>query len=107
MRWRTAKMSWSQGSPLELVGEPQRCLFQRDFACSVLYASRLTPIVCEESSVTGSCLSLWTSQTPTLYIKLPRRLVTHAIPECGHLPHEEEPDEINRLLIDFLADGKS
>jgi 3-hydroxyisobutyrate dehydrogenase-like beta-hydroxyacid dehydrogenase len=57
MRWRTAKMSWSPGSPPELVGEPQRCLFQRDFACSVLYASRLTPIVCKESSVTASCLS--------------------------------------------------
>jgi NAD(P)-dependent dehydrogenase (short-subunit alcohol dehydrogenase family) len=28
-------MSWSPGSPRELVGEPQRCLFQRDFACSV------------------------------------------------------------------------
>ena len=32
-------------------------LFQRDFACSVLYASRLTPIVCKGSSVTASCLS--------------------------------------------------
>jgi len=32
-----------------------------------------------------------------------RNLVTHAIPECGHLPHEEKPEEINRLLIDFLA----
>ena len=34
-----------------------KCLFQRDFACSVLYESRLTPIVCKESSVTASCLS--------------------------------------------------
>ena len=37
--------------------EPQRCWFQRDFAYSVLYASRLTPIVCKERSVTASCLS--------------------------------------------------
>src|SRR5580698_3183228 len=31
MRWRTAKMSWSPESPPELVGEPQRCLFRREF----------------------------------------------------------------------------
>src|SRR5580704_11621724 len=54
MRWRTAKMSWSPESPLELVGEPQRCLFQRDFACSVLHANRLTRIVCKASSVSGA-----------------------------------------------------
>src|ERR1700726_4439158 len=40
MRWRTAKMLWSPGSPPELVGEPQKCLFQRDSACSVLYAKQ-------------------------------------------------------------------
>src|SRR6202050_2281051 len=72
-RWRTAKMSWSPESPPELVGEPQRCLFQRDFASSVLYASRLTPIVCKPSSATASCLSSWTLRTPALYSKLPRR----------------------------------
>jgi len=45
------------GSPPESAGEPQRCLFLRDFACSVLYANRLTPIVCKKSSVMVSCLS--------------------------------------------------
>src|ERR1700677_2072524 len=45
MRWRTAKMSWSRAYPPELAGEPRRSLFQRDFACSVVYASKLTPIV--------------------------------------------------------------
>jgi NAD(P)-dependent dehydrogenase (short-subunit alcohol dehydrogenase family) len=37
-------MSWSPGYPQELVGEPRRFLFQRDFASSALCASRLTPI---------------------------------------------------------------
>jgi len=32
-------------------------VFQRDFACLVLYAIQLTPIVCKESSGTASCLS--------------------------------------------------
>src|ERR1700733_2311535 len=57
VQWRTAKMSWSRESPPESVGGPQRCLFQRDFAYSVPYASRLTPIVCKKSSGTASCLS--------------------------------------------------
>lgn len=25
-----------------------------------------------------------------------------SIPQCGHLPHEEKPDEVNRALLDFL-----
>src|ERR1700733_2102448 len=57
MRWRTAKMSWSPGSPPESAGGPPRFLFRRDFVCSVLYASWGTPIVRKESSVTASCLS--------------------------------------------------
>src|ERR1700733_1296110 len=73
MRWRTAKMSWLPGSPPESVGEPQRCLFQRDFACLVLYASRQTPIVCKKSSVRALCRSSWTLRMPTLYIKLLRK----------------------------------
>jgi pimeloyl-ACP methyl ester carboxylesterase len=30
-------------------------------------------------------------------------LQTAAIPRCGHLPQEERPAEVNRLLVDFLA----
>ena len=29
-------------------------------------------------------------------------LRTHAIPQCGHLPQEEQPEIVNRLLLDFL-----
>ncbi|MFB0488680.1 haloacetate dehalogenase [Methylobacterium sp. OAE515] len=29
-------------------------------------------------------------------------LRTAAIPSCGHLPHEERPEEVNSLLLDFL-----
>ena len=41
--------------------------------------------------------------TPGVWKEMASNLVTHAIPECGHLPHEEKPEEINRLLIEFLA----
>jgi pimeloyl-ACP methyl ester carboxylesterase len=41
-----------------------------------------------------------------VWAEMASNLVTHAIPECGHLPHEEKPEEINRLLINFLADWK-
>jgi hypothetical protein len=37
-----------------MVVEAQRCLFQRDFACLVLFARRLTKIVCKRSSGTAS-----------------------------------------------------
>ncbi|AWN51134.1 alpha/beta hydrolase [Methylobacterium sp. 17Sr1-1] len=30
-------------------------------------------------------------------------LRTAAIPRCGHLPHEEQPEAVNRLLVEFLA----
>ena len=26
------------------------------------------------------------------------------IPLSGHLPQEEQPDEVNRILLDFLSD---
>jgi haloacetate dehalogenase len=43
---------------------------------------------------------------PRVWAEMASNLVTHAIPECGHLPHEEKAEEINRLLINFLADWK-
>jgi hypothetical protein len=43
---------------------------------------------------------------PRVWAEMASNLVTHASPECGHLPHEEKPEEINRLLIDFLAGWK-
>jgi haloacetate dehalogenase len=41
-----------------------------------------------------------------VWAEMASNVVTHAIPECGHLPHEEKPAEINRRLIDFLAGWK-
>jgi pimeloyl-ACP methyl ester carboxylesterase len=25
------------------------------------------------------------------------------LPECGHLPHEDQPDDFSRLVLEFLA----
>jgi haloacetate dehalogenase len=33
-------------------------------------------------------------------------LVTHAIRQCGHLPHEEQAEVVTRLLVEFLQDWK-
>ena len=30
-------------------------------------------------------------------------LRTYAIPQCGHMPQEEQPDVVNKLLVEFLA----
>ena len=43
---------------------------------------------------------------PRVWAEMASDLVTDAIPECEHLPHGEKPEEINRLLIDFLAGWK-
>jgi pimeloyl-ACP methyl ester carboxylesterase len=29
---------------------------------------------------------------------------TVAIPKCGHLPHEERPEQVNAAILDFLSD---
>ncbi|PVE21605.1 alpha/beta hydrolase [Microvirga sp. KLBC 81] len=34
-------------------------------------------------------------------------LVTYPIPQCGHLPQEERPDVVNKLLLDFLDGWRS
>ena len=39
---------------------------------------------------------------PAVWAEMADDLVTHAIPECGHLPQEEQPDIVNALLLDFL-----
>ena len=33
-------------------------------------------------------------------------LVTHAIPQSGYRPQEEQPEVVTRLLVDFLANWK-
>jgi pimeloyl-ACP methyl ester carboxylesterase len=39
---------------------------------------------------------------PKVWAEMAESLVTHAIPQCGHLPQEEQPEVVNRLLLDFL-----
>ena len=34
---------------------------------------------------------------------LPAHTGNHVIPDCGHWAHQERPDEVNRLLLGFLA----
>jgi haloacetate dehalogenase len=31
-------------------------------------------------------------------------LRTVCIPQCGHLPHEEQPDVVNEAILEFLKD---
>lgn len=40
---------------------------------------------------------------PAVWAEMAHNLRTEAIEECGHLPHEEQPDRVNSLLLDFLA----
>ena len=42
----------------------------------------------------STCLRVWSEMAGDIR--------THAIPQCGHLPQEEQPEIVNRLLLDFL-----
>ncbi len=41
------------------------------------------------------------SDLSAIWAEMASDLRTHAIPQCGHLPHEEQSKAINRLLLDF------
>ncbi|MEL6160805.1 MAG: alpha/beta fold hydrolase [Cyanobacteria bacterium J06627_32] len=64
--------------------------------------------------VTQPLLVLWGEEDPWTPIKAadiyqdlaadPHRAVTfHAIPETGHCPHDERPEIVNQLILDWLA----
>jgi haloacetate dehalogenase len=39
---------------------------------------------------------------PAVWAEMAANLKTAAIPQCGHLPQEEQPEIVNKLLMDFL-----
>jgi haloacetate dehalogenase len=38
---------------------------------------------------------------PWVWAQMAGDLRSHAIPQCGHLPQEEQPEIVNHLLLDF------
>jgi pimeloyl-ACP methyl ester carboxylesterase len=68
----------------------------------------------EDEGVKISCpvMSLWGADfhtvgklfdMPKIWAEMADNLEVHSIAECGHLPQEEQPEEVNRLLVQFLA----
>jgi hypothetical protein len=39
---------------------------------------------------------------PSVWAEMAENLQTVAIPQCGHLPQEEQPEMVTKLLMDFL-----
>jgi pimeloyl-ACP methyl ester carboxylesterase len=39
---------------------------------------------------------------PKVWAEMADDLRTYAIAHCGHLPQEEQPEIVNRLLVDFV-----
>jgi pimeloyl-ACP methyl ester carboxylesterase len=39
---------------------------------------------------------------PAVWAEMAENLKTAEIPQCGHLPQEERPEIVNKLLMDFL-----
>lgn len=55
-------------------------------------------------------LLIWGEEDPALPVQLAYRLKRvwpemelFVLPDCGHFPHEEKPEEFNRRLFDFLS----
>jgi pimeloyl-ACP methyl ester carboxylesterase len=64
------------------------------------------------SQIRTSTLIIWGANDQYLPVELAQRfkeLIPNAklivLDNCGHMPHEENPDQINQLIIDFLGDN--
>ncbi len=64
-----------------------------------------------DTKISVPTMSLWGANFPAVaelfdmpkvWAEMADHLEAHAISHCGHLPHEEQPDEVNRLLLKFL-----
>lgn len=60
--------------------------------------------------ITAPTLVVWGQDDPwhpvTMAREFDRRIQdarVEILPACGHLPHEEQPDDFNRLVLEFLA----
>lgn len=68
-----------------------------------------------DTKISVPTMSLWGANFPAVaelfdmpkvWAEMADDLEAHAISHCGHLPHEEQPDEVNRLLLQFLVPWK-
>ena len=64
-----------------------------------------------ETKIACPVLSLWGANfeavgemfdMPAIWSEMASDVRTVAIDECGHLPHEEQPERVNELLLEFL-----
>lgn len=60
--------------------------------------------------ISGPTLIVWAEKDPSAPLSIARRLHTdirgsllRTIPDCGHFLTEDRPDEVNRLLLEFLT----
>ncbi|WPP01698.1 alpha/beta hydrolase [Pseudomonas sp. HR96] len=68
-----------------------------------------------DSKISVPTMSLWGADfqavgklfdMPKVWAEMADDLETHAIEQCGHLPQEEQPEQVNALLLKFLAPWK-
>jgi haloacetate dehalogenase len=69
----------------------------------------------EDTKISVPTMSLWGADflavgklfdMPKVWAEMADDLETHAIEQCGHLPQEERPEEVNALLLKFLEPWK-
>lgn len=72
--------------------------------------SELTEVAENLDQISAPTLILWTEKDPSAPLSIARRLradiggsLLKTIPGCGHFLTEDRPEEVNRLLLEFLS----
>jgi pimeloyl-ACP methyl ester carboxylesterase len=67
------------------------------------HSRRIDPI---SRSAKPFCQGRLRSDRDLVWAEMAHDLRAEAIEQCGHLTHEEQPDRVNGLLPEFLADWR-
>jgi pimeloyl-ACP methyl ester carboxylesterase len=68
------------------------------------HSRRIDPISRSAKAILRRCRHR--SDRDLVWAEMAHDLRAEAIEECGHLTHEEQPDRVNGLLPEFLADWR-
>ena len=49
------------------------------------------------------CMGVESANEELLRPNFPAGLELHLIPDAGHFVHRDQPEQVNRLILDFLA----
>ncbi len=90
--------------PLRLPGTPSVLRALSETESPIALTPRLPEITVPTLIIWGKHDPLFPLPDAEHYLNIPNSTLIQ-IDEAGHLPHEEKPDEVNRLILDFLQEN--